>query len=213
MKVRPLEKQPVKTACFEEAFLEYLRQRFEFEPLVHYVMAAIHICDETSQDYPKFVGGFLAWFANSFLFDCKGTFPAQTNNVDPADKRWRRYSDCHALLEGWINDDLAAALEEQEERWELIEQVANLRSQNREDGTGKAQRQRSKKTKTDGEVFEDLEDWFGERSHTLRRRHKNLTEYKDYMSGTFPVALIRKNQGFEIKTFRVGGQGDIRINC
>ncbi|WP_145953485.1 hypothetical protein [Oceaniglobus indicus] len=38
-----MEKQPFQIECFEEAFLNYLRQRFEFEPLAHYVMAAMHL--------------------------------------------------------------------------------------------------------------------------------------------------------------------------
>lgn len=210
-KVSPVEKQPVQTACFEEVFLDFLRLRFEFEPLPHYVMAAINVCDETSRDYPQFVSGFLAWFANSFLFDRNGNFPAQSYNADPADKRWRRYADCHALLEGWLNDDLKGPLEAQAERLELVERVALLRLQDREDAPGKAQRQRSKTTKTDAEVFDDLEEWFGERAHTLRRAYKKLAEPGEYMSATIPIALIRVGGGYEVKTIEVDRQGAIRL--
>jgi hypothetical protein len=44
----------------------------------------------------------MTWFANGLLFDRRGTFPAQSHNVDPADARLRRYEDCHELLEGWL---------------------------------------------------------------------------------------------------------------
>jgi len=71
----------------------------------------------------------MTWFAESFLFDRQGTFPAESHNTDSADHRWRRYKDCHDLLEGWRSDDLKGALEAQDERWELVEGVAELRSQ------------------------------------------------------------------------------------
>jgi predicted RNA-binding protein with RPS1 domain len=211
-KASRLEKQPVPTACFEEVFLDFLRLRFEAEPLPHYVMAAMHVCDETSRDYPPFVRSFMTWFAQSFLFDRNGTFPAQSHNADPADKRWRRYADCHALLEGWLNDDLIGPLEAQEERLELVERVALLRSQDREDAPGKAQRRRSKTTKTDAEVFDDLEEWFGERAHTLRRDYKKLAEPGEYMSATIPIALVRADGGYEVKTIEVDRQGAIRLS-
>ena len=101
-----MAKQPVAGECFEEVFLEYLRLRFEVEPLSHYVMAAMHVCDGTGRDYPAFVRAFMTWFADSFL----------SNNRDPADHRWRRCADCHALLEGWRSKDLKAALKEQKRR-------------------------------------------------------------------------------------------------
>lgn len=199
-----MEKQPVATACFEEAFLDFLRLRFEAEPLPHYVMAAVHVCDETSRDYPSFVRAFFAWFADSFLFDQRGTFPAQSNNADPADHRWRRYADCHALLEGWRADDLKAALERQGERWELVEQVAQLRSEPRDDAAGKAHRARAKSRKTDAEVFDTLEEWFGERAHTLKRSYQKLAEPRDYMSGTIPIALLRTSDGYAVRSIEVG---------
>lgn len=202
-KASSMEKQPVPTACFEDAFLDYLRLRFEFEPLMHYVMAAMNICDETGRDYPPFVRAFFTWFAEAFLFDRKGNMPVETNNADPADKRWRRYEDCHALLEGWHNDDLRAALEAQEERWELIERVTQLRSEPRQDPIGKAGRKRKKTTKTDAEVFAELEEWFAVRDYTLKRQHKKLTVHHLYMSGTFPVALVRSGNGYEVKCIQV----------
>lgn len=206
-----MEKQPLPTECFEGVFLEYMRLRFEFEPLPHYVMAAMHVCDEMNLDYPQFARGFMNWFTDSFLFDRKGKFPAESHNADPADHRWRRFQDCHALLEGWHSDDLQAALEAQEERWELVEQVAQLRSKERDDPVGKAGRQRQKTTKTDAEVFEDLEDWFGDQAYTLKRKYKNLTEHEEYMSSTFPVALVRSGDGYEIKIFQVAPEGAINI--
>lgn len=206
-----MEKQPLSTECFEGVFLEYLRLRFEFEPLPHYAMAALHVCEEMSLDYPKFVQGFLAWFAEGFLFDRKGKFPAESHNADPADHRWRRFQDCHALLEGWHNDDLKEALEVQEERWEIVEQVAELRLKEPDDPIGKAGRQRRSTTKTDAEVFADLEEWFGEPAYTLKRKHKKLTEHEEYMSGTFPVALVRSRDGYEIKVLQIAPDGAIRI--
>lgn len=211
-KLSPVEKQPVQTPCFEDVFLDFLRLRFEFEPLPHYVMAAIHVCDETSRHYPDFVRGFLAWFADGFLFEQGGTFPAQSHNTDPADKRWRRYADCHALLEGWLNDDLKAALEAQAERLELVESVAELRQEEREDGLGKAGRARAKTTKTDTEVFADLEDWFGVKDYTLKRQHKALIEHREYMSGSYPLALVQAGDGYEIKTVEVDKAGAIRLD-
>lgn len=210
-KANPLKKQPVQTACFEEFFLDFLRLRFEFEPLPHYVMAAMHVCDETSRDYPPFVRAFMTWFANSFLFDREGTFPVQSHNADPADKRWRRFKDCHMLLEGWRDDDLRAALELQQERLELVELVTQYRLEDREDAPGKAHRRRSKTTKTDAEVFAKLEDWLGEGAHTLKRLHKKLTVHEEYMSGTLPLALVRSGDGFEVKTIELGRPEEIKI--
>ena len=212
-KASSMEKQPVQTACFEEVFLDFLRLRFEFEPLPHYVMAAIHLCDETSRDYPDFVRGFLAWFADGFLFEQEGTYPARSHNTDPADKRWRRYADCHALLEGWLADDLKAALEAHAERLELVERVAQLRQEEREDSPGKAGRARGKATKTDAEVFADLEDWFGVKDYTLKRQHKTLTEHREYMSGTYPLALVQAGDSYEIKTIEVDKAGAIRLSA
>lgn len=195
-----MAKQPVASECFEEAFLKYLRLRFEVEPLPHYALAAMHICDETGRDYPAFARAFMAWFADSFLFDRQGVFPAQSHNADPADHRWRRFSDCVALLEGWRSKDLKAALEQQEERWELVEEVARLRSEPREDAAGKMQRVRARAKKTDAEVFDVLEEWFGQPSYTLKRVHKKLSEPKEFMrSGPIPIALVRTPAGYEIK--------------
>lgn len=203
-KASRLEKQPIPTACFEEVFLDFLRLRFEFEPLPHYAMAAIHLCDQTSRNYPQFVLGFLAWFADGFLFERKGTFPAQSHNVDPADKRWRRYRDCHALLDGWLNDDLKEALEAQKERLELVEVVAALRLEERKGNYTKAGRKHSKTTKTETEIFDELEEYYGDvAAYTLKRQHKKLTEHREYMSGVCPVAIVRSNDGFEIKIMEI----------
>jgi len=195
----------------EEVFLDYLRLRFEFEPLPHYVMAAMHVCDETSRDYPPFVRAFMTWFAESFLFDRKGTFPAESHNTDPADYRWRRFQDCHDPLEGWHSDDLKGALEAREERWELVKRVAELRLEERDDPIGKADRQRQSTTKTDAEVFDDLEDWFGERAYTHRRNHTKLTKHAENMTSTFPVALVRSGDGYEIRTLQIAPEGAINI--
>ena len=195
-----MEKQPVASECFDNVFLEYLRLRFEVEPLPHYVMAAMHVCDETGRDYPAFVRAFMTWFADSFLFDEQGVFPAQSNHRDPADHRWRRYADCHALLEGWRSKDLKAALEAQADRLELVERVIQLRAEPRDDAAGKAHRARAKATKTDEEVFEKVEEWFGERSHTLRRTYKKVAEPKEFMSfGPLPIALVKTPVGYEVK--------------
>lgn len=206
-----MEKQPLPTECFEEVFLEYLRLRFEFEPLEHYVMAAMNLCDNSGRDYPEFVRAFMTWYADSFLFDRRGTSPTPSHNADPADYRWRRYQDCHALLEGWHSRDLRAALEAQEERLEIVERVALLRSEARDDPPGKMQRARTKRTKTDAEVFDELEEWFGERAHTLKRRHAALTTHHEYMSGIFPLALVRSGEGYEIKTIRVDRDNAISL--
>lgn len=208
-----MEKQPFQIECFEEAFLDYLRQRFDFEPLAHYVMAAMHICDETGRDYPPFVRDFMTWFADSFLFDLdkQGIFPAQDRRGDAKNHRWRRYQDCHDLLEGWRDGDPKGALEAQAERFELVEQVAQLRSEARDDHSGKAHRRRSKVTKTDAQVFEELEDWFGIEDYTLKRQHKKLTEPREYMSGVYPVALVHTGDRFEVKVIEIDGGGVFRL--
>jgi hypothetical protein len=142
----------------------------------------------------------MTWFADSFLFDEQGVFPAQSNNRDPADHRWRRYADCHALLEGWRSKDLKAALEAQADRLELVERVTQLLAEPRDDPTGKEHRSRAKKTMTDAEVFDQLEEWFGERSHTLKRTYKKLSQPKEFMClGPLPIALIRIPAGYEVK--------------
>lgn len=205
-----MAKQPVAGECFEEVFLEYLRLRFEVEPLPHYVMAAMHVCDETGRDYPAFVRAFMTWFAESFLFDERGVFPAQSNNRDPADHRWRRFADCLDLLEGWRSKDLKAALEAQTDRLELVERVTQLRAEPRDDPAGKAQRVRAKETKTDAEVFDQMEEWFGERAHTLRRTYKKIAEPEQYMSGTIPIALVRTADGYAVRCIEVDREGAIR---
>ena len=115
-------------------------------------------------------------------------------------------------LKAGSTNDLNGSLEAQEERLELVDSVALLRSQDREDAPGKAQRQRSKTTKTDTEVFDDLEEWFGERAHTLRRKYKKLAEPGEYMSATIPIALVRAGGGYEVKTIEVDRQGAIRLS-
>lgn len=205
-----MAKQPVAGECFEEVFLEYLRLRFEVEPLPHYVMAAMHLCDETGRDYPAFVRAFMTWFAESFLFDQQGVFPAQSHNADPADHRWRRFGDCLDLLEGWRSKDMKAALEAQADRLELVERVTQLRAEPRDDAVGKAHRARTKKTMTDAEVFDQIEEWFGERAHTLRRTYKKLAEPEQYMSGTIPIALVRTADGYEVRCLEVDREGAIR---
>lgn len=78
-----------------------------------------------------------------------------------------------------------------------------IRLQERDDPVGKADRKRGKTTKTDAEVFDELEGWFGDRDYTLKRRHGKLTEHREYMLGTFPVAIVRSGDGYEIKTIAV----------
>ncbi len=211
-----MEKQPLQSECFETAFLEYLSLRYEFEPLPHYVMAAIRVCEETSRDYPQFVSGFLAWFADSFFepeFDRKGnelplgSYPITSWNGNPLNAQWGRYEDCHELLDGWLLDDLRAALERQEERIELVKRVERHRSEERDDPPGKAGRRRAKSTKTDAEVFADLENWFGDQAHTLRRAYKKIAEPKLYMSGIIPIALVRVGDQYVIET-RSAGRGE-----
>ena len=207
-KVFPLEKQPLPTACFEDAFIEYLGLRFEAEPLPHYAFAAMHLCDTKNRDYPQFVRDFMMWFNDSFLFEERGVFPAQSHNADPTDARWRRYEDCHALLEGCYSGDLKAALNEQSKRLKLVEEVQRLRLQKRDDPMGKDLRQRKKTTMTDAELFEKLENLFGEREHTLRRKFKKLADPKSYMSGVIPVALVKRRQGYETKCIEMPLEGE-----
>lgn len=93
----------------------------------------------------------------------------------------------------------------------MVERVAQLRQQEREDSPGKAGRARGKATKTDAEVFADLEDWFGVKDYTLKRQHKKLTKHREYMSGTYPLALVQAGDSYEIKTIEVDKAGAIRL--
>ena len=118
-----MAKQPVPNDGFEHVFLEYLRLRFEFEPLPHYVMAAISICDTKGTESPEFVRAFLFWMVERFLFEPgwdnqgrdmpMGAFPILSWNNNPLDAQWRRYADCHDLLFGLREGDVAGALERQ----------------------------------------------------------------------------------------------------
>lgn len=212
-KASSMEKQPLPTACFEDAFLEYLRLRFEVEPLPHYAFAAMHLCDEEGRDYPQFVRSFMVWFTDRFLFEEPGIFPAQGTNHDKANDRWRRYEDCHALLSGWYNNDLKAALEEQADRLELVEEVQRLRLQERDDPAGKDQRRRKKSTMTDAEVFEKVANWFGEREHTLNRKFKKLAEPRNSMSGLIPIALVKDRGLYGIRCLKLAPEGEIWLSA
>lgn len=66
--------------------------------------------------------------------------------------------------------------------------------------SSKAHRARAKATKTDEEVFAKVEEWFGERSHTLKPTYKKLAEPKEFMSfGPLPIALVNTPVGYEVK--------------
>lgn len=205
-----MARQPLPTECFESAFLEYLQMRFEFEPLPHYAMAAMQVCHETSRDYPEFARGFLAWFAQSFLFDARG-FPATTNNSNPADAQWRRYEDCHLLLNGWLNDDLEAALKPQEARFELIDLVEMVRREDRAPETEHG-RKRSER-KPDTEVFAEVADELDLSPDKVKRTFRAMMEPVEFMSPILPVALLRTDGSFHIETRQVGDDGEIRLEA
>ena len=67
-----MSKQPLQTDSidepyqavferFDDAFLDYLELRWEFEPMHHYVMAAITVCNQRDRPYPDFDKGWLDW--------------------------------------------------------------------------------------------------------------------------------------------------------
>lgn len=204
-----LAKQLLPTTCFETAFLEYLRLRFEFEPLMHYAMAALHVCDETGRDYPDFVKGFLAWFASSFLFDRKGAFPAQGNQSNPASARWRRYEDCHDLLLGWLNDDLDAALKRQETRLIIVEEVEFKQNEDRTDRSADG-RKRAMTKKPMGVVYGEIADEVGVSPDTVKRWYKKAKKKpQEFLSHIAPFALLKTDGLFDIEFRVVGKPGEI----
>ncbi len=206
-----MAKQANDESSFDKVFLDYLRLRFEFEPLPHYVMAAMHVCHEAGHDYPAFVRSFFTWFADSFLFDMKGDFPAQGHRGDRTDARWRRYEDCHDLLTGWLSGDLDAALDKQEARIVLVEDVEEMRTEVRDDRSA-SERARSE-MKPDGVIFGELAEQRGEEAHTLARRFKRLAAPNEFMAATAPVALVRGKSGFMIETRKVGREGEIDLKA
>lgn len=206
-----MAKHLLPTTCFETAFIEYLRLRFEFEPLMHYAMAALHVCDQTSREYPDFVKGFLAWFATSFLFDHKGGLPAQGHQANPAGARWGRYEDCHDLLDGWLNDDLDAALKRQETTLIIVEEVGIKMTENRDDESVDG-RKRAMIKKPMGVIFGEIAEDMGMSADTVKRRYKRATEKpKDCFSHIQPVALLRTDGQYTIETREVGRPGEIRF--
>ncbi|WP_227269613.1 sigma-70 family RNA polymerase sigma factor [Roseobacter weihaiensis] len=206
-----MAKHLLPTTCFETAFIEYLRLRFEFEPLMHYAMAALHVCDQTSREYPDFVKGFLAWFAPSFLFDHKGGFPAQGHAANPASARWSRYEDCHDLLEGWLNDDLDAALVRQETTLIIVEEVEIKMTEDREDESAEG-RKRAMRKKPKGVIYGEIADDLGISPDTVKRRYERATKMpEDFLSHIQPVALLRTDGQYTIETREVGRPGEIRF--
>lgn len=202
--------QPLRTECFESTFLEYLRMRFEFEPLPHYTMAAMQICHETDREYPDFVRGFLAWFSQSFLFDDQG-LPITSNNANPADAQWRKYADCHDLLTGWLDDDLDAALKSQEARFELIELVEIVRGEERAAVTPHGRNRSTRKPDT--EVFAEVADDLNLSRDMVQRTFRAMMEPVDLMSPILPVALLKTDGMFHIETRQVGCNGEIRFKA
>lgn len=204
-----MAKQANDEGSFDKVFLEYLRLRFEFEPLPHYVMVAMHVCHEAGHDYPAFVRSFFTWFADSFLFNLQGEFPAQGHRGDRTDARWRRYEDCHDLLTGWLSGDLDAALDRHEARIVLVEYFEEMRKEVRDDGSA-SKRARSE-MKLDGVIFEELAEQRGEEAQTLFRRFKKLAKPKKFMVATTPIALVRGKSGFVIETRKIGREGEINL--
>ncbi|MGV6849362.1 MAG: hypothetical protein ACWA5A_13395 [Marinibacterium sp.] len=207
-----MAKQLLPTTCFETAFLEYLRLRFEFEPLMHYAMAALHVCDETGRDYPDFVKSFLTWFTSSFLYDCKGGFPAQGHQANPAGARWGRYEDCHDLLVGWRNDNLDAALKRQETSVIIVEEVEIKMTEERDDESVDG-RKRVMTKKPMGVIYGEIADEMGMSPDTVKRRYKKATKMPvDFFSHIQPVALLRTDGLFDIKFREVAKPGEIRFS-
>lgn len=106
--------------------LRYLEARFEFEPLPHYPMIAVDLC-EPEDALPLWVRGFLRDdLAHMFLEERdertrikpEGVFPDYTTNQDKASDQWRRAEDCVLFL-----TDVAVAIAEQGRRLRLIEEV------------------------------------------------------------------------------------------
>lgn len=201
-----MSKQALQTDCsvvafddFEDAFLEYLEWRWDFEPLNHYVMAAIQFCHHADRPYPDFVIGYLDWFSEKVVLDedlldhkgrdvPRGSLPTLSTNENPLNAQWARFEDCRDLLTGWLAGDLKAALKRQADRLYLVEQVEQMRA----DG------------ETVENTFAELEDWFGEAAHTLRRQYKKLTKPKHRMGVAIPIALVQRDGAYVIEARAVG---------
>jgi len=178
---------------------------------MHYAMAALHVCDETGREYPDFVKGFLAWFASSFLFDGKGAFPAQGHQANPAGARWRRYEDCHDLLEGWLNDDLDAALKRQQTTLIIVEEVEFKMSEDRDDESADG-RKRAMNKKPMGVVYGEIADDLGMSPDTVKRWYKKAIEMpEEFISHIEPVALLKTDNFYDIEFREVGKPGEIQF--
>lgn len=178
---------------------------------MHYAMAALHVCEETGREYPDFVKGFLAWFARSFLFDRKGAYPVQGHKSNPAGARWGRYEDCHELLEGWLNDDLDAALKRQETKLIILEEVEIKMKEDRTDQSADG-RKRAKAKKPKGVIFGEIADDVGVSPDTVKRWHKKMTNMpKEFFSHIEPFALVKTDEVYTVEFREVGNPGEIRI--
>ena len=178
---------------------------------MHYAMAALYVCDQTNRECPDFVKGFLTWFTTSFLFDHKGGFPAQGHQANPAGARWGRYEDCHDLLEGWLNDDLDAALKRQETILIIVEEVGIKMTEKREDETAGG-RKRAMIKKPMGVIFGEIAEDMGMSPDTVKRRYKKATEMpEDFFSHIQPIALLRTDGEYTIQIREVGRPGEIRF--
>lgn len=152
--------------------LRYLAARFEFEPLPHYAMIAVALCGE-DEPLSDFARGSLHWLAWRFIEDDegkpRGVFPSLTSNEDKASDQWRRAEDCALFL-----TDENAALERQQHRLWLVDQVDNRRNA----GMGLVQ------------IFADLELEADEADHVLERRWRAIVEQRSGFIGEIPIALM-----------------------
>lgn len=165
----------------KEAILRYLKARFEFEPLPHYAMVAIQICD-IDEPLPRFVREHLEYLSFRFLDGddlhlgkdvVAGTFKPFTSNQDKASDQWRRAEDCVLFL-----TDPPAAMKIQADRLELVEKVETLQKR------GMSLFQIFKKhAEGKDEIHEELEKYY-------ERQWRAITQPAAYTNNLIPVALL-----------------------
>lgn len=196
-----LANYPLECGSFEEAFLEYLEERWNAEPLLpHYVMAAIQVCagarpglPMAKYPWPDFVIGYLEWQSHRFLYDqgkgapgveVKGRFRQWQSNDNKLSHQWNRFEDCFHLFDDWYNGR-PPDFTEQIRRYRIVEAV---------DRRGSV---------PELEFYPDLAEALGlnpEKWVQIKEIYMQLTRPPDSVGSPFPIALLHDESGYSIVT-------------
>jgi hypothetical protein len=170
-------------AMRKEDLLRYLAARFDFEPLPHYPMIAVDLC-EPEEPLPLWVRSFLRDdLARMFLeqrdertrIKPEGAFPDFTTNQDKAPDQWRRAQDCVLFL-----TDVPAAIAEQRRRLRLIEEVE----------------QRNRAGMSLGKIWLNLAgetDWEKSES-SFEREWRSIMGQRGVFADDMPLALLESGE-------------------